>query len=632
MSSRHLVLGTAGHIDHGKSALVKALTGTDPDRLAEEKRRGITIDLGFADMELGPGQALSFVDVPGHERFVRHMVAGSTGIDAVLLVVAADQGIQPQTREHLNICTLLGLRRGLVALTKCDLVDDDLREVAALEVRELLAGSFLRDAPLIPVSARSGEGLESLRSALSDLLVELPLRSVLGVARLPVDRSFVLHGFGTVVTGTLVSGTLHEGDEVAIMPGGKRGRIRGLQVHHQEVKEVQAGRRAAVNIQGLDCAEVPRGATVTHPGMLPVSRRIWARLQLLPGAPAALRKGGRVRFHQGTCERAGRLRPLGHCDDDTLQAEIALDHDAVLVPGDRFIIRRPAPVDTVGGGLVMDVRPPSANAATRAMFSPESLETANAVMLRLARAARAGREPAGLALELGIKPERVALIAATLEESGKLISAGPLLLDAAVWAALKTAVCDAVGEFHSREPLRPGMSREDLRAGLARQLPQEAWRRLLEEMVVGGKLALSGELVALEGHAVLLSKAEQELAEFIEERFRLAGLEPPNAGKVIPATDKEKAAKIIELLIARGKLVRIRAGMLFHAEALDHLIARLREYSRSSETIDVAGFKELAGVTRKNAIPLLEHLDESRITRRQGNLRVILLSPPGGRP
>jgi len=307
MSSRHLVLGTAGHIDHGKSALVKALTGTDPDRLVEEKRRGITIDLGFADMELGPEQVLSFVDVPGHERFVRHMVAGSAGIDAVLLVVAADQGVQPQTTEHLEICTLLGLRHGLIALTKCDLVDEELREVAALEVRELLEGSFLQDAPLIAVSARSGEGLESLRGALSDLLLGLSPRSPEGVARLPVDRSFVLRGFGTVVTGTLVSGILREGDEVEIMPGGKRGRIRGLQVHHRAVKEVPAGRRAAVNLQGLNCEEVPRGTTVSRPGALPLTSRIWARLQLLPDAPAALAKGGRVRFHQGTCERAARL-------------------------------------------------------------------------------------------------------------------------------------------------------------------------------------------------------------------------------------------------------------------------------------------------------------------------------------
>jgi selenocysteine-specific elongation factor len=632
MSSRHLVLGTAGHIDHGKSALVKALTGTDPDRLVEEKRRGITIDLGFADMELAAGQVLSFVDVPGHERFVRHMVAGSAGIDAVLLVVAADQGVQPQTTEHLEICSLLGLRHGLIALSKCDLVDEDLREVAALEVRELLEGSFLQDAPLIAVSARSGEGLESLRGALSDLLLGLPPRSSEGVARLPVDRSFVLRGFGTVVTGTLVSGTLREGDEVEIMPGGKRGRIRGLQVHHQAVKEVPAGRRAAVNLQGLDCEEVPRGTTVSRPGALPLTSRLWARLQLLPEAPVALVKGGRVRFHQGTCERAARLRPLGRLDDETQSVEIVLDQEALLVPGDRFILRRPAPVDTVGGGIVMDVRPPRSRVAESNLFESAALESAAAVLLRLARAERAGREPAGLAVELGITPEQMTEIVSRLERSGKLVAAGPVLMDAMVWGSLRSGVQEAVERFHAGEPLRAGVSREDLRIRISRALPQEAWRRLLDEMAGDGLLTLRDELVALAGHEVVLSEGEQELAEMIEGRFREGGLDPPAAAEVIPPAEKGKAERIIALLIARGSLVRIRDGKLFHSEAIARLVAKLREYALGSETIDVAGFKQLAGVTRKNAIPLLEHLDESRITRRKGNLRVILPSRAEGRP
>jgi selenocysteine-specific elongation factor len=361
---------------------------------------------------------------------------------------------------------------------------------------------------------------------------------------------------------------------------------------------------------------------------LPLSRRIWARLQLLPAAPAALDDGGLIRFHQGTCERSGRLRPLGSAEDGSLQVEIVLDHETVLLPGDRFIIRRPAPVDTVGGGVVVDVNPPRGKSGLEAAFASDSLEIEQATMLRLERAKLAGLEPAALALQLGLSAARMADIAAGLEDAERLVIAGPVLLDAAAWNRLKVSVREEVKRFHAREPLRSGLSREDLRASLAGELPQEAWRRLLEEMAAEGALALDGELVALAGHEVVLSGEELEMAERIEDRFRRAGLEPPAPGEAISAKERVKAEKILDLLVAKGALVRIRDGKLFHAEALDSLIAKLRDHAAGSETIDVAGFKKLAGVTRKNAIPLLEHLDDTRVTRRKGNLRVILLSRP----
>ena len=625
MGSRHLVLGTAGHIDHGKSALVLALTGTDPDRWQEEKRRGITIDLGFADLTLDEDRVLSFVDVPGHERFVRHMVAGATGIDAVMLVVAADQGVQPQTREHLDICRLLGIDRGIVALTKSDLVDADLGEVVALEVRELLEGTFLEDAPIVPVSSRTLEGLDDVREALAGLFDTVAPRSETGVPRLPIDRSFTMRGFGTVVTGTLVSGTLATGDEVVVLPKQKRGRVRGLQVHHAAVERVHAGQRTAVNLQGLDCDDVPRGVTLTRPGALSSTRRVWANVTLLGRAPQSLRRGGPVRFHQGTCERAARFRVLKTAEDGTLRVELYLEEMAVLAPGDRFILRRPAPVDTVGGGTIVDVRPPRPKEATESAFGEEALELDTALVLRLDRIGAAGRDLDGLAAELAVTQQQLAERLVDLQQEGTIVRAGARLFDGQTWQELQQAVTAQLAEFHEREPLRTGISREELRSRVAKAMPQDAWRQLLEQVAAEGGARLDADKVALARHEVVLEGSERELAERIERAFLDGGLEPPEMSDATGGTDAASAKKIVELLIARGSLVRIQDGKLFHASALEALVRKLNAYAAGSRTIDVAGFKTLAGVTRKHAIPLLEHLDAQRVTRRVGNNREILI-------
>jgi len=621
---RHLVLGTAGHIDHGKSALVEALTGIDPDRLKEEKQRGITIELGFADMDLDEKRGISFVDVPGHERFVRQMVAGATGIDAVLLVIAADQGVQPQTREHLEVCSLLGLERGVVTLSKCDLVDADLQEVVTLEVRELLEGTFLETAPIVPVSARSGAGLEALRGELERLLDVIPERPADGIARLPVDRSFVLRGFGAVVTGTLVSGVLNEGDEVEVLPGGRRGRIRGLQVHRHKVARARAGQRTAVNLQGLDRDQVPRGATLTLPGRVAQTRRIWARVSLLPGAPKNLEQGGPVRFHQGTCQRAARYRVLEREESGALDVELYLGSETALVPGDRFILRRPAPVDTIGGGVVMDVDPPPRRAADPRAFTDDALNPAGAAVLRLARAGAAGRDGASLGPLLGVTPEGREQLGRELEKRGEIVRAASAWFHAAGWTRAGQEALRHLQAFHDAEPLRRGMTREQLRFRTCAAMPLDAWRQLLEGLSAAGAVRLDGELVALAGHEVVLDGADRELSTRIEESFRSAGLHPPEIDELVESGDRERAGKIVALLIAGGQLVRIQDGKLFHSAALSDLRTKLREYARRSETIGVAAFKELAGITRKNAIPLLEQLDAERTTRRVGNVRVIL--------
>jgi selenocysteine-specific elongation factor len=624
---RHLVVGTAGHIDHGKSALVEALTGIHPDRLKEEQRRGITIDLGFADCNLPPDGVVSFVDVPGHERFVRHMVAGVSGLDVVLLVVAADDGVKPQTREHLAICSLLGMQNGLIILSKADIVERDVRDVVALEVREFLAGTFLEHAPMIVVSSRSGEGLDALRGELRRLLRELPERSPEGIARLSIDRSFVQKGFGTVVTGTLIAGALAEGDEIEILPGGKRGRVRGLQVHRRKVPVVSAGHRVAVNLQGLDNSDAPRGATLTRPAAILTTRRVHATIELLRGAPESLRKGGPVRFHQGTCERAARMRVAAKRADGLLDADLVLSDDTVLLPGDRFILRRPAPVDTIGGGLVVDAHP------VRGPFrgGASSPVTEDEVWIeRVGRAKLAGRPVAAIAAEFGKSSEEVDAILAPLLESGRLVRAGGLLFARTDWDSVRVSTVDALRAVHEADPLRAGVSRESLRAKLARAMPPEAYRELLQVLAAEGVVRLAGDRLALSTHQVILSPDDAARALKIEQVFRDAELDPPLIEDVLRDVGGPQGPRLRDWLVDEGKLMKIRDGRLFHSEALERLRSRLRDFARTSSTIDIGRFKELAGATRKNAIPLLEQFDEERLTRREGNVRRILTNDAVG--
>ena len=620
---RHLVAGTAGHIDHGKSALVEALTGVHPDRLKEEQRRGITIDLGFADLELAPEGVVSLVDVPGHERFVRHMVAGVSGLDVVLLVVAADDGIKPQTREHLAICSLLGMRDGIVVLSKADLVEPDLRKVVALEVRELLRGTFLEGARVLAVSSRTHEGIDALRDELRRLLRELPERPTEGVTRLPIDRSFVQKGFGTVVTGTLVSGGLAEGDEIEILPGGKRGRVRGLQVHKRKVSEVRAGRRVAVNIQGLDCADAPRGATLTSPQALLTTRRARVLIDLLPTAPAPLSRGGPVRLHQGTCERAARLRVVAPPTGGTLEADLVLAEDTVLLPGDRFILRRPAPVDTIGGGVIVDAQPlRRRQERPRVAGPPASRE--DAWIERIARAGAAGRPVAAIAAELGRSQEEAEAALVPLIEDGRVVRAAGLLFAGAFWRETGEGALSVLRTFHAAEPLKSGMAREALRTQLSREMPPEAFRELLQAQAAAGSVRLAGDRLALAGHRVVLSTEDATRAARIEETFRRAGLDPPPVEDVLRGLGGLHGQRLRDWLVEEGRLVRIRDGRLFHSEALEELRRKLREFARRSSTIEIGAFKELAGATRKNAIPLLEQFDDERLTRREGNVRRIL--------
>lgn len=464
-----------------------------------------------------------------------------------------------------------------------------------------------------------------MRAVLEELIDRVPPRPAGGVARLPIDRSFVLPGFGTVVTGTLASGALRAGDEVEVLPAGRRGRIRGLQTHRRRVDEARAGQRTAVNLQGLDRAQAPRGAVVTHPGSLWTTRRIRASARFLPGVLEGLGRGGPVRFHQGTSERAARLKVL-HGSGTQREIEIAFKAETVLLPGDRFILRRPAPLDTLGGGIVLDIRPPRGRARSPEVPEDQALGVYAPVLLRVAREGSAGKSMSDLALELGwTAAERDGRLE-EMTSRGVLVRAGERVFDPGTWRGLEQSLRDALGDYHAREPLRTGMSREELRVAVRRDLAQDVWRALLEESAARGELRLEADRVALATHRVVLSAADRDAGERIEQRFRDAGLDPPDLEDVLGIESAQRGARLIEVLVSQGRLVRIRDGRLFHAAALVRLRERLKEHARTSRTIDVAGFKELFGVTRRNAIPLLEQLDAERSTRRVGNVREILIA------
>ena len=614
---RYRILGTAGHIDHGKSSLVQALTGVDPDRLAEEKARGITIELGFADLDLGDERVLSLVDVPGHERFVRHMVAGATGIDAVALIIAADEGLKPQTHEHLEICRLLQIRHGIVVITKADLVDPELLEVVDLEIGEALGGSFLEHAPRVAVSSVSGQGLDTLREQLGHLFDRLPENHTTGVTRLPIDRSFVLKGFGTVVTGSLRGGAIREGDEVVILPGGTRTRVRGLQVHGSPVSEAAGGGRTALNLQGIETADAPRGATVTRPRLLELTRRVWAEVRFLPHAPDRLLRGGPVQWHQGTAETYARLR-VREKAGDRYRVEIFLAEPQLLVPGDRFILRRPAPLNTVGGGVVLDTFPPRRKPRPEDFDALMSDDPAKRLVYLVRRAGGGGVELAKLQREVGVLPQQ--LEANLLEAGERIVQVGGTLFERVRWNSMMDEVCRVLAEYHRENPLHPGMSREPLRALLAGG-PGDVWRLFLERGAEQGRWKLDGEVVSLPDHKVVLDEEAQSLIARLQERLLSAGLDPPSMEKLTEGFPEDVAAVLIDRLRREGHLKRLKDGRCVGWQALLPVVQKLRLHAEKSDTIDIAAFKDLASVSRKNAIPLLELLDELRWTRREGNLR-----------
>jgi selenocysteine-specific elongation factor len=624
---RSLIVGTAGHIDHGKSALVRALTGTDPDRLKEEKERGITIDLGFAHLDLGQGRVASFIDVPGHERFVRHMLAGAHGIDAVLLVVAADESVMPQTREHFHICRLLGIPRGLVVLTKSDAADLDSQTVAEMEVRELVAGSFLDGAPVLRVSSRTGEGLAELRAALFALAGEVAPRPAGGILRLPVDRAFTLRGFGTVVTGTLVSGALAAGDEVEVLPGGRRARVRGLQVHGQAVDLVAAGNRAAVNLAGLDVAEVARGEVLVRPGTLRASRLLDVELSPLEGEKPP-RDLARVRVHVASAELRARVRLLeGETGAGRARAQLRLEAPAVAGRGDRLVLRSYSPAATIGGAVVLDPVPPPRRRRGASWLAAPAAEArpADAARAFVEQAGAAGLDTATLAARLTVPPAGLAPLVAAEPGIVALGREPEWYMARSALDALAGTARAALERFHADQPLKPAMPREELRRRVFARAPAGAFERVLDGLLAAGEVQLAGDAVALARHAVRLSPEEERARGVLLADARAGGLAGVDLDRL--ATQAGVARGVLErvarVLQAEGELRRV-GDALVGAAALDLLKAQVRERWPPGSRLDVGAFKDLTGLSRKFTIPLLEYLDRERVTRRAGNDRLVL--------
>jgi len=645
-----VIVGTAGHIDHGKSALVRALTGIDPDRLAEEKRRGITIDLGFANLDLvGPGESgvpvspglgvtgqeairIGFVDVPGHERFVRNMLAGVGGIDLVLLVIAADESIKPQTREHFDICRMLAVQRGITVITKSDLVDPETLDVVRMEAGDFLKGSFLDPAhsPMVAVSSKTGAGLSQLRDELARLAAEASAKDSAAVFRLPIDRVFTMKGFGTVVTGTLISGTVHKDQEVQLHPGGKIVRVRGVQVHGAASEQAIAGQRTALNLAGVDTAELARGMMLTPPQFFRPAQHIGVSLDLLRSAKP-LRDRARVHFHSFTAETIATVSLLGAkqlTPGESALVRLRLDHPLLLLPGDRFIVRQFSPVITIGGGRILDAaEPPRRIRAQERLAFLQTIAKAgleDSLPARISRRREDGLSISDAVAETGLLAVKINQLAQELAKAQRLVRFDDILLAKDVVESLRDRMSASVDEFHKANPLVQGISKEQLRETLG--LRQEAFRGVLEALVRDKKLEVNGEIVHAAGKGVALRDEEAEAKVQIERAFAAAGLKVPLLKEVLASlpVDKVRAQKIVTLLLRDRVLVKLGEELVFHRDALDALRRQIAARKTKTPKLNVGDFKDLFGITRKHAIPLLEYLDRERVTRRVGDERVIL--------
>jgi selenocysteine-specific elongation factor len=630
---KQIILGTAGHIDHGKTSLIRAVTGIDTDRLKEEKERGITIELGFASLDLPSGQHLGIVDVPGHEKFVKNMVAGATGIDIVVMVIAADEGVMPQTREHMEICTLLEVKHGFVALTKTDLVDEEWLELALEDVREFAQGTFLQDMPIIPVSSATGQGLQEFIQALDDICAAVPERSRSTLFRLPVDRVFSMKGFGTVITGSLISGQVDVGDTIMLYPSQITSKVRGIQVHNQSVTTAYAGQRTAINFQGLEKAAINRGEVLALPGTLKPSYMVDVMLHYLPSNKKPIKNRTRVRFHTGTSEILGNLVLLDREEldpGDKVAVQLRLDEPVTTVKDDRFVIRSYSPVRTLGGGRILNPIPVKHKRFRTELVQglnriPE-IESEELIAYDIEQSGYTGATFSDLVIMTNLNEKKLDQVLQNLLSRQNILLVDRerrVYMHQKMFQQLKQELLNHLENYHRKHPLKAGMPKEELKTKIPRPLRNKLFTLLVNQMIQEKSIVVEEDMVRLFTHRIALGADQEDIRDRILKAYRENALQPPYFKELSKSlnTDAARARDVLMLLVEEGRLVKVKEDLFFDTEAVKNLQERLIRYLQEHGEISTPQFKEMTGATRKYVIPLIEYFDSRNVTIRIGDIR-----------
>ncbi len=630
---KFIILGTAGHIDHGKSSLVKALTGTDPDRLKEEKERGITLDLGFASLDLPGGNRLGIVDVPGHEGLIKNMLAGVGGMDIVMLVIAADEGVMPQTREHLAICDLLRVKKGLIVLTKMDMVDKDWLTLVQDEVREVVKGTFLEKSPLVPVSSKTGENLPLLIQELGKLAAEVTPKSTNGILRLPIDRVFTMKGFGTVITGTLLSGAISAEQEVEILPKGTKIKVRGIQSHNQAAQRAVAGQRTAVNLQGIEKDQLSRGDTIVNPGYFKPTRTLDAKLDLLKQAPRGLKTGSRVRFYNSTQEAIGRITVLGTnqlAPGEEAFVQLRLEQPVIIQQGDRYILRFYSPMETLGGGMVLNPHPRRHKNATmkESLVNLGILEKGKAedrLALLISGNGLAGMEETEAVGDVAADKQETISALASLAQKKTVLRVDNLYVHTSHLATLEKKTLDLITVFHKDNPLKAGMDKEELKSMLRMRINPKVLNVTIDGLLKKKELEAEGSKLKVPGFKAAGGKINDEVKNRIVEAIKKGGTQPP-VREELPAlfniSDRD-ARDLLKLLADEGRTVRITDSLHLDKNIVETIKADLKKHLEEKKEITMAEFRDLARTSRKFAVPLMEYFDSQKLTQRVGDKRML---------
>jgi len=630
---KQVILGTAGHIDHGKTTLIKALTGTDTDRLKEEKLRGITIELGFASLDLPSGQHIGIVDVPGHEKFVKNMVAGATGIDIVVMVIAADEGVMLQTREHMEICTLLGVKYGFVVLTKIDLVDEEWLELAMEDVKDFIRGTFLEDIPVIPVSSKTGEGIDNFIDTLDKLSAKIPDRTSSGLFRLPVDRVFTMKGFGTVITGSLISGRIQVGDTIMIYPSTITSKVRGIQVHNQSVNEAEAGMRTAINFQGLEKASVNRGDVLANPGALTAGYMVDISLNFLSSNPKPAKNRMLVRLHTGTSEVLGNLILLDKEElnpGETTVAQLRLDTPVSLVKDDRLVLRSYSPVRTIGGGYVLNPIPQKHKRfkleIVKGLKGLENSDPEEIISYHVDESGYLGLSFSSLKLMTNIPEKKLDNIIQGLLSKKNIIQVdreNKIYIHENTFDRLIKKIKDNLGGYHKTNPLKAGMPREELKTKFPPDMNSKLFTLIINQMIKSKDIATEEETVHLADHKVSLGTDQTDIKKKIIETYKKNELTPPYFRELAKTlnVDAARANDVLMLLVNEGIIIKTKEDLYFHTDAIKGLQNKLVNFLASNGEITTPQFKDMTGASRKFVIPLIEYFDSKKVTLRIGDIR-----------